>query len=115
MLVQLRDGRKIYGMLRSFDQFSNLVFEHAVERIIVGKKFADAPLGLYIIRGENIVLMGQIDNRKEEKLTQETLTEVPLDEILAAKREADDEQKLKANLARAATRAANDPWDEGLA
>lgn len=27
MLVQLRDGRKIVGTLRSFDQFANLVLE----------------------------------------------------------------------------------------
>lgn len=26
-LVQLRDGRKIIGILRSFDQFANLVLE----------------------------------------------------------------------------------------
>ena len=27
LLVQLRDGRKIIGILRSFDQFANLVLE----------------------------------------------------------------------------------------
>jgi U6 snRNA-associated Sm-like protein LSm1 len=27
LLVQLRDGRKIIGTLRSFDQFANLVLE----------------------------------------------------------------------------------------
>ncbi|WIA09283.1 hypothetical protein OEZ86_011866 [Tetradesmus obliquus] len=35
LLIQLRDGRKIIGVLRSFDQFANMVLEHAVERIIV--------------------------------------------------------------------------------
>ena len=59
-LVQLRDGRKIIGIMRSFDQFANIVLEQAVERIIVGKKFADVQLGLYVIRGENVVLLGQI-------------------------------------------------------
>lgn len=29
LLVQLRDGRKIMGILRSFDQFSNLMLECA--------------------------------------------------------------------------------------
>jgi small nuclear ribonucleoprotein (snRNP)-like protein len=29
LLVQLRDGRKIIGILRSFDQFANLVLEGA--------------------------------------------------------------------------------------
>lgn len=27
ILVQLRDGRKVIGILRSFDQFANLVLE----------------------------------------------------------------------------------------
>jgi|TARA_B100000524_G_scaffold54533_1_gene25413 U6 snRNA-associated Sm-like protein LSm1 len=58
--VVLRDGRKIIGIMRSFDQFANLVLEHALERVIVGKRFADVPLGLYVIRGENTVLLGQI-------------------------------------------------------
>ena len=60
MLVQLRDGRKIIGIMRSFDQFANIVLEGAIERVIVGKRFADVPLGLYVIRGENVVLLGQI-------------------------------------------------------
>ena len=59
-LVQLRDGRKIIGIMRSFDQFANVVLEEAVERIIVGKLYCDVPLGLYVIRGENVVLLGQI-------------------------------------------------------
>ena len=61
LLVQLRDGRKIVGILRSFDQFANLVLEAAVERVVVGHQFAETPLGLYVVRGENVVLLGEID------------------------------------------------------
>lgn len=60
LMLVLRDGRKIIGVMRSFDQFSNIVLEHAEERVVVGKRFADVPLGLYVIRGENLVLLGQI-------------------------------------------------------
>ena len=60
MLVQLRDGRKIIGLMRSFDQFANIVLENAVERVIVDTRFADVPLGLYVIRGENVVLLGEM-------------------------------------------------------
>ena len=60
LMLVLRDGRKIIGTMRSFDQFSNIVLEHAEERVVVGKRFADVPLGLYVIRGENLVLLGQI-------------------------------------------------------
>ena len=49
------------GILRSFDQFANLVLEDALERIIMGTLFCEIPLGLYIIRGENVVLLGEIE------------------------------------------------------
>lgn len=39
---------------------ANVVLEGALERIIVGELFCDLPLGLYIIRGENVVLIGEL-------------------------------------------------------
>ncbi|KAG6542841.1 hypothetical protein Mapa_015745 [Marchantia paleacea] len=66
LLVILRDGRKLVGILRSFDQFANVVLERSIERIIVGELFCDLPLGLYVIRGENVVLIGELDPDKEE-------------------------------------------------
>lgn len=162
MMVQLRDGRKIIGILRSFDQFANLVLEGercllcavglshappalcgcgqlatkaqlagawlagescvlaralscsswlplpqphwfcrqvlalaatsqqhpgspvvhsrliflspqlhccsrsgAKERIIVGAQYGEIPLGLHVVRGENVVLMGEIDEARD--------------------------------------------------
>lgn len=65
LLIQLRDGRKIVGFLRSFDQFANLVLETATERIIVGNLYAEKPLGLYVVRGENVVLLGEIDDTRD--------------------------------------------------
>ena len=67
----------IVGTLRSFDQFANIVLENAVERMIVGTHYSDVPLGLYIVRGENVVLMGDIDEAIELK----GLTWVENDEI----------------------------------
>jgi len=110
-MVQLRDGRKIIGMMRSFDQFANIVLEQAVERIIVDQRYADVPLGLYVIRGENVVLLGQIDEAKEAHTTTTLLTEAPVEELLLAKRDADEAQRLKVSLSRVANRAAQDPWD----
>lgn len=65
LLIQLRDGRKIVGFLRSFDQFANLVLETAMERIVVGNLFAEKPLGLYVVRGENVVLLGEVDDTRD--------------------------------------------------
>ncbi|MBA0836505.1 hypothetical protein Goarm_008715, partial [Gossypium armourianum] len=66
LLVLLRDGRKLMGTLRSFDQFANAVLEGACERVIVGDLYCDIPLGLYVIRGENVVLIGELDLEREE-------------------------------------------------
>jgi U6 snRNA-associated Sm-like protein LSm1 len=79
MLVILRDGRKLHGVLRSYDQFgehtlievvrykklsdvtiANLVLEDTVERIYHGDVFAENWHGLFLIRGENVVLLGEI-------------------------------------------------------
>ena len=45
LLVQLRDGRKVLGILRTFDQFANLGLEDASERIIVGDQARAARRG----------------------------------------------------------------------
>ena len=83
MLVILRDGRKLHGVLRSYDQFgncqlkmkpflssfrnvdlfflpANLVLEDTVERIYHENAFAENFHGLFLIRGENVVLLGEI-------------------------------------------------------
>jgi len=69
MLVILRDGRKLHGVLRSYDQFANLVLEDTVERIYHGNAFAESWRGLYLIRGENVVLLGEIDLDREDEIT----------------------------------------------
>ena len=95
LLVQLRDGKKIIGILRSFDQFANLILEEAVERIIVGQYYTDVPLGMYLIRGENLVLMGQIDPDKEVPFG---LTRTTKEEIDRAKKAEKEEARLKGTM-----------------
>jgi len=68
MLVILRDGRKLHGVLRSYDQFANLVLEDTVERIYHGDVFAENWHGLFLIRGENVVLLGEIDLDLEDEV-----------------------------------------------
>ena len=82
MLVVLRDGRHLVGTLRTFDQFSNMVMEDTSERRILvvtkddgdddGDKLTicyqtDIKLGLYIVRGDSVVLMGEVDNDEEQQ------------------------------------------------
>ena len=69
-MVVLRDGRHLIGYLRSFDQFSNMVMEDVCERRILQTKgadgklcayYADVRLGLYMVRGDSMVLLGEVD------------------------------------------------------
>ncbi|CAK9159222.1 unnamed protein product [Ilex paraguariensis] len=40
---------------------ANVVLEGACERVTVRDLYSDIPLGLYMIRGENVVLIGELD------------------------------------------------------
>ena len=51
------------------------------------------------------------DDDKEKYTTDELLTRVPLEEILALKKEDEEKRKLKASLARHLNKAV-DPWDD---
>ncbi|KAK9237564.1 hypothetical protein V1525DRAFT_403551 [Lipomyces kononenkoae] len=90
LLVLLRDGRKLIGILRSFDQYANLVLQDTIERIIVEQMYSDIERGVYIVRGENVVLVGEIDPEKEDRVQ---LKEVSLDEIYAAQQNEIDNHK----------------------
>ncbi|KAL5612086.1 hypothetical protein BROUX41_000366 [Berkeleyomyces rouxiae] len=68
LVVVLRDGRKLFGMLRSFDQFANLVLQSTTERLFVPPSspttpglFTDIDRGVFLVRGENVLLLGEID------------------------------------------------------
>ncbi|XP_070539844.1 U6 snRNA-associated Sm-like protein LSm1 [Ptychodera flava] len=99
LLVVLRDGRTLIGYLRSIDQFANLVLQYTIERIHVGKKYGDIPRGVFVVRGENVVLLGEIDIENEDK---KELQQVTIDEILEAQRE---EQQAKQEEEKAKNKA----------
>ena len=53
--VITNDGRNIIGILRGFDQTTNLILEECFERVYSEDSGVEqAVLGLYIIRGDNM-------------------------------------------------------------
>lgn len=39
---------------------ANLVLQDTIERIFVQKIYADIPRGIFLVRGENVLLLGEI-------------------------------------------------------
>ncbi|KAI9869392.1 MAG: SM-like, degradation of cytoplasmic mRNAs and positively regulates transcription initiation [Trichoglossum hirsutum] len=92
LLVSLRDGRKLIGVLRSWDQFANLVLQDTIERIYVQSLYADNPHGVFIVRGENVLLLGEIDLDKEDDIPA-PFQKAPLDQVLALQKKEKEERK----------------------
>jgi U6 snRNA-associated Sm-like protein LSm1 len=68
VFVWLRDGRKLFGVLRSYDQFGNITLSDTSERFYASLEFAESYHGVYLVRGENIVVVGDFEAREFEAL-----------------------------------------------
>ena len=114
LLLVMRDGRKLLGVLRSWDQFANLVLTSTVERYFATTTatapsshnlnstsstsssqsssspseppsnnhttahptqhkspkqrhlYCDVPRGTYLVRGENVLLLGEVDLDRDD-------------------------------------------------
>ncbi|KAK3362724.1 hypothetical protein B0T25DRAFT_14257 [Lasiosphaeria hispida] len=66
------DGRNLVGTLASHDNTTNLVLKGTVERVIRSadeeEPSAEVPLGLYIIRGENVCVVGLVDEELDASI-----------------------------------------------
>jgi U6 snRNA-associated Sm-like protein LSm1 len=108
LMVALRDGRKLVGILRSWDQFANLVLQSTKERIFVAPEtapdqvrglYADIDRGLFLVRGENVLLLGEIDLDKEDDAPPGyDLADVELVQSLAKQRKQQDKVKEKTKV-----------------
>lgn len=67
VFVLLRDGRILFGVLRTFDQYANLILQHTIERIYLkDNKYSEKDHGVFMIRGENVVMLGEVNIDKED-------------------------------------------------
>eukprot|EP01127_Copromyxa_protea_P005316 TRINITY_DN15260_c0_g1_i1.p1 TRINITY_DN15260_c0_g1~~TRINITY_DN15260_c0_g1_i1.p1 ORF type:complete len:132 (+),score=25.53 TRINITY_DN15260_c0_g1_i1:41-436(+) len=102
IMVVLRDGRNIVGTMRSFDQYANVVLEDTVERIFVGNKYCEKHLGVFIIRGENVELLSEIDLPKETTVKAEKWEALPEEDLMvlfnAEKEKREDALKLRKQI-----------------
>ncbi|MEM2637669.1 MAG: LSm family protein [Candidatus Korarchaeota archaeon] len=52
VIVRMKGGRVVRGMLRSFDIHMNLILDEAEEL-----EPAQRPLGLIVVRGDNVIII----------------------------------------------------------
>lgn len=97
IMVQLRDRRTVYGILRSFDQHQNLLLENALERGIFGTKYFEKHLGAFYLRGDNMVLFAESDPTAEWDVYG-GLERVAEGKVLALRKEHKEQEKLKGNI-----------------
>ncbi|PHH86679.1 hypothetical protein CDD83_9889 [Cordyceps sp. RAO-2017] len=72
VLIVTADSRILVGTLAAADQSTNLALTGAVERVIREPDDAEAstevPLGLYIVRGDNVCSVGLVDEGLDQSI-----------------------------------------------
>ncbi|CAE7217935.1 unnamed protein product [Rhizoctonia solani] len=82
VLLVLQDGRAIVGTLVGFDQRSNVVLSDSIERIYSPDEgVEEVPLGLYLVKGDMIVLIGEVDAAVDSETDLSTIRAEPLPAI----------------------------------
>lgn len=101
LMLVLRDGRKLLGVLRTWDQFANLVLTETKERYYVEapspagsprKLFCDIPRGTFLVRGENVLLLGEIDLDRDDE-DPPGYVEGPVEEVFEIQKRQENERK----------------------
>jgi len=73
------DGRNIVGMMKGFDQTVNIMLSDSHERVYCAQAgIEQVALGLYIIRGDNIALIGELDEDLDKRLDFANIKAEPL-------------------------------------
>ncbi|CAG0915851.1 unnamed protein product [Notodromas monacha] len=77
------DGRNIVGTLKGFDQVLNIILEDSHERVYSQTRGVEQViLGLYIIRGDNVAIVGEVDVEMDERLDLAVVRAEPLNPIV---------------------------------
>jgi len=64
--------------LRGSDQHINVILENSFERVYSPTGTAIVELGLYVVRGDNIAVIGEIDPDVDEKIDFKQVCAEPL-------------------------------------
>jgi len=76
------DGRNFIGTLKGFDQTINIILEESFERVYSMTGVEQVLLGLYIIRGDNIAVIGVLDDELDHKIDFSSIKAQPLNPVV---------------------------------
>uniref|UniRef100_A0A0K8TQY9 U6 snRNA-associated Sm-like protein LSm8 n=1 Tax=Tabanus bromius TaxID=304241 RepID=A0A0K8TQY9_TABBR len=77
------DGRNFVGTLKGFDQTINVILDESHERVFsTTSGIEQIVLGLHIIRGDNIAVIGQIDETIDSRLDFQSIRGEPLGPVV---------------------------------
>ncbi|KNC48286.1 small nuclear ribonucleoprotein splicing factor [Thecamonas trahens ATCC 50062] len=81
--VITNDGRVLVGVLKAFDQVTNVVLDECHERVYsLDAGVTTLPLGVYILRGDNVAMIGAIDEELDASLDLSQIRAAPLPPIV---------------------------------
>jgi U6 snRNA-associated Sm-like protein LSm8 len=67
--VITNEGRVFNGLLKSFDQSMNMVISQCIEKVYsIDEGVEFIKMGLYIIRGDNVAIVSEIDELLEKQI-----------------------------------------------
>ncbi|KAF5381281.1 hypothetical protein D9615_008356 [Tricholomella constricta] len=82
VLLILQDGRAIVGIMAGYDQKSNVVLSDSKERVYSPDEgVEEIPLGLYLVKGDMVVLIGEIDDALDAAVDLSTVRAEPIPPI----------------------------------
>ncbi|XP_003383057.1 PREDICTED: U6 snRNA-associated Sm-like protein LSm8 [Amphimedon queenslandica] len=77
------DGRVIVGTLKGFDQTVNIILSNSHERVYSSSSGVEqVQLGLYIIRGDNIAVIGELDEELDSEINLNDIRAEPLNPVV---------------------------------
>jgi len=76
------DGRNFIGTLKGFDQTINLILDESHERVYSTTQGVEqVVLGLHIIRGDNVAIVGELDDELDARLDLPSIRADPLTSV----------------------------------
>jgi len=77
------DGRNFVGTLKGFDQTVNLILDDTHERVFSSSNGVEqVVLGLHMLRGDNIAVIGEIDEEIDKRLDLKNVRAEPITSIV---------------------------------